>query len=384
MYITAVDNSNKRSKSEACFHHSAVICDPLSTPSASAVTTCLNTGASLTATGAVGAEQYAWYAAATGGEPLSVTATGAYTTPPVAANTSYYVSIRNGTCESARTAIPVTLSFSAQPVITTSFPVNGSQVTLCAGSSMILSAPSGFAGYTWSNGATTPSITVSASGTYSVTVTDATGCTSVPSENFEVIIQALPCLNRPPEIEATVTAVWIEGKVSIDLNPLISDPDDNLDIATLRVLTPQSQRGATTSLTNQLLTLDYSGVLFAGSDFVDLLVCDLFNVCTQQTLQVEVGGDIQVFNAVSPNGDAKNEILLIQYITTLPDAQQNRVTIYNRWGDVVWEGRNYDNTTVVFKGLNKNGNALPSGTYYYKIEFTSGRAMQTGYLALKK
>ncbi|MBX2946322.1 MAG: gliding motility-associated C-terminal domain-containing protein [Cyclobacteriaceae bacterium] len=385
VYITAVDNSNKRSKkAKHAFITPAVICDPLNTPSASAITTCLNTGANLTATGAVGAERYAWFSVPVGGEALAVTATGAFTTPAVTANTTYYVAIINGTCESVRTAIPVTLSFSAQPTISTSFPVNGSQVTLCAGSSISLSAPTGFTGYAWSNGATTPTITVSTSGTYTVTVTDNTGCTSVPSESFEVIIQAFPCLNRPPEIEASVTAVWIEGKVSIDLNPLVSDPDDNLDISTLRVLTSQSQRGASASLTNQLLTLDYSGVLFAGSDFVDLLVCDLFRVCTQQTLQVEVGGDIEVFNAISPNGDTKNEILFIQYITTLPDAQNNRVTIYNRWGDVVWEGKNYDNTTVVFKGLNKNGNELPSGTYFYKLEFTSGRPMKTGYLALKK
>jgi len=383
--ITAIDNLNKRSKQAVhAFATPAVICDPLSTPFASAVTTCLNTGASLTATGAVGAEQYAWYAVATGGEALSVTATGSLTTPPVAANITYYVSIRNGTCESARTAVPVSLSFATQPAITTSLLVNGNQVTLCAGSSIVLSAPGGFTGYAWSNGATTPSITVSTAGSYSVTVTDATGCTSVASENFAVIIQALPCFNRPPEIEATVSSVWIEGKVSIDLNPLISDPDDNLDISTLRVLTSQSQRGASASLTNQLLTLDYSGLLFAGSDFVDLLVCDLFNVCTQQTLQVEVGGDIEVFNALSPNGDTKNEIFFIQYITTLPDTQNNRVTIYNRWGDVVYEVENYDNDNRVFTGLNKNGNELPSDTYFYKIEFTSGRKMETGYLSLKR
>jgi len=385
VYVTAVDNSNKRSKkAKHSFITPDVLCDPLSSPVASSVTTCLNTGAALTATGASGAEQYAWYAVATGGEPLSVTATGSFTTPPVAANITYYVSILNGTCESARTAVPVSLSLAAQPAITTSLLVNGNQVTLCTGSNIVLSAPTGFTGYAWSNGATTPSITVSTTGSYSVTVTDATGCTSAASENFEVTIQALPCLNRPPEIEAAVSAVWIEGKVSIDLNPLISDPDDNLDITTLRVLMPQSQRGATASLTNQLLTLDYSGVLFAGSDFVDLLVCDLFNVCTQQTLQVEVGGDIEVFNAVSPNGDTKNEIFFIQYINTLPDAQNNRVTIYNRWGDVVFEITNYDNQARVFRGLNKNGYELSSGTYFYKIEFPSGRATKTGYLSLRR
>jgi gliding motility-associated-like protein len=60
------------------------------------------------------------------------------------------------------------------------------------------------------------------------------------------------------------------------------------------------------------------------------------------------------------------------------------VTIYNRWGDVVFEVSDYDNQDNVFKGLNKNGSGLPNGTYYYKVSFTSGRKPLSGYLALKR
>ena len=64
--------------------------------------------------------------------------------------------------------------------------------------------------------------------------------------------------------------------------------------------------------------------------------------------------------------------------------KNNRVTIYNRWGDVVWEGTNYNNSTVVFDGANNNGKELPSGTYFYKIDFSTGLESKTGFLSLKR
>jgi hypothetical protein len=53
-----------------------------------------------------------------------------------------------------------------------------SSVTLCSGSSQILSASAGVS-YLWSQGSTTPTITVNAAGNYSVTVTDANGCSAI-------------------------------------------------------------------------------------------------------------------------------------------------------------------------------------------------------------
>jgi hypothetical protein len=74
--------------------------------------------------------------------------------------------------------------------------VNPESVLICAGSSEAFTVnPSGGTSpytYLWSNGATTQSINVSAAGVYSVTITDANGCTSTRSATLAV--------NTPPII----------------------------------------------------------------------------------------------------------------------------------------------------------------------------------------
>ena len=81
----------------------------------------------------------------------------------------------------------------------------------------------------------------------------------------------------------------------------------------------------------------------------------------------ETGCEIKVYNAFSPNMDGKNDLWIIDGIGTYP----NTITIYNRWEDVVQEFVDYNNTTVVWDGKNKNGEPVPDGTYFYVIEVGS-------------
>ncbi len=90
---------------------------------------------------------------------------------------------------------------------------------------------------------------------------------------------------------------------------------------------------------------------------------------------------IEIYNAVSANGDDKNPYFKIENIEALEP--QNTVRIYNRWGSKVFEVENYVEANA-FRGLNQNGNELPSGTYFYKIIFTSTGKTQQGYLVLKR
>jgi gliding motility-associated-like protein len=88
---------------------------------------------------------------------------------------------------------------------------------------------------------------------------------------------------------------------------------------------------------------------------------------------------LTVYNAVSPNsGDNLNSYMRIE---GLPSAS-NKVTIFNRWGDKVFEITQYDNVLRRFEGKNDNNKDLPSGTYFYKVE-ASGKTY-TGYLSLKR
>jgi PKD repeat protein len=63
-------------------------------------------------------------------------------------------------------------------------------VPICEGKSAQLTAPSGAANYIWSNGANTASITTSLEDTYSVTMTDANGCSYTPPPSLVKVTPA--------------------------------------------------------------------------------------------------------------------------------------------------------------------------------------------------
>jgi gliding motility-associated-like protein len=70
--------------------------------------------------------------------------------------------------------------------------------------------------------------------------------------------------------------------------------------------------------------------------------------------------------AFSPNNDGVNDIWIIELIDQY---FENKVYIYNRWGDLVYFTDNYDNKEQVWNGDSYNTNQKVSpGTYFYLIE----------------
>lgn len=87
-----------------------------------------------------------------------------------------------------------------------------------------------------------------------------------------------------------------------------------------------------------------------------------------------------LFNGITPNGDGLNDTWIIE---SAYSSTNMTVSIYNRWGNQVWRGNNYNNTTVIFTGRNGKGEDLPSGTYFYTIEQDYREAV-TGWLELSR
>lgn len=191
------------------------------------------------------------------------------------------------------------------------------------------------------------------------------------------------CDNIPPVIEIVPIVTQIGGVVTLNLQSLISDADNNLDLSLLAIVSPPSHAISSFIDGNYNLVVDYTGVEFSGIDSVAIRVCDIYT-CVVERFGITVVSEINVYNAISPNNDGDNDTFLIEHIAALADTRENKVFIFNRWGDLVWKGVNYNNTDVVFKGLSNNGNELPSGTYFYKIEFNSKRKTESGYLVLKR
>lgn len=74
---------------------------------------------------------------------------------------------------------------------------------------------------------------------------------------------------------------------------------------------------------------------------------------------------VKVHPVVSPNGDGVNEFLMVEGIRDYPE---NRVTVFNRNGTVLWEAGGYDNNRMVFRGISTGQLLLPAGTYFYIVE----------------
>ena len=101
------------------------------------------------------------------------------------------------------------------------------------------------------------------------------------------------------------------------------------------------------------------------------------------------GCQIEIPQFISPNGDGKNDKLFIPGIEEFPESV---IKIYNRWGNLVYEKKAYDNswdgTTNVNAGVNRvigGGDMLPVGTYFYVFEPNDERYQSfTGYVYIKK
>jgi gliding motility-associated-like protein len=83
---------------------------------------------------------------------------------------------------------------------------------------------------------------------------------------------------------------------------------------------------------------------------------------------------LRAYNAISPNGDGRNDVFLIDGLQNYPD---HTVCIFNRWGNQVLNQKNYQNDwSGTWNGVN-----VPDGTYFYFVrDDKKGEMVLTGYL----
>lgn len=87
-------------------------------------------------------------------------------------------------------------------------------------------------------------------------------------------------------------------------------------------------------------------------------------------VNVDSGCQIVIPNVFSPNGDGDNDTFYIDGI----QGTNNKVRIFNRWGQVVFEANNYRNTW--------DGRNVPDGTYFYEVVVEGGEGPFTGHLTI--
>lgn len=94
----------------------------------------------------------------------------------------------------------------------------------------------------------------------------------------------------------------------------------------------------------------------------------------QKKKNIEIAADnlCMIPKGISPNGDGLNDFLSLEHFNV------DNLAIYNRYGEIVYEKKDYINE---WNGQSKNGKRLPTATYYYHITTKKGESF-TGWIYL--
>ncbi len=94
----------------------------------------------------------------------------------------------------------------------------------------------------------------------------------------------------------------------------------------------------------------------------------------EDNTNAEAEDGIEVFNALTPNGDGDHDVFVISNIEKFPE---NELKIFNRWGVLVYEAKGYGQDGEYFTGESKGRTTinaeklLPVGTYFYILLYTN-------------
>ncbi len=204
--------------------------------------------------------------------------------------------------------------------------------------------------------------------TFWLTVTDLlTGCKATDSVRINILSS-----NLPPVAVQDLGSTRMNIPVTVYILKNDYDPDGSITGVTL-------YRGPDNGLVvlNPDNTITYSpDAGFIGTDSLSYFICDngLPVLCDTATVYILVRGDsisdrLTIYNVITPNDDGDNDRWIIDGIDHFPD---NSVTIFNRWGDKIYDYDRYDNETVVWKGTDRQGHLVPDGTYYYILTIKDG------------
>jgi gliding motility-associated-like protein len=182
-----------------------------------------------------------------------------------------------------------------------------------------------------------------------------------------------------------------------DYFPMIASTFDSLNVCdeiddsfSLTSLIKDGKPPYSYSWSNGLGTNDtifqFVGNLIPNLNTYSLTVFDNCNNSMNVPFSVYDQCPIVIPNVITANNDNVNDYFLIK---NLEDYDQVKVCFFNRWGNIVYENENYDNS---FDGKNKNLKELPAGVYFYKVEVVSskfeystsvlGSNVVTGYLTI--
>ncbi len=291
--------------------------------------------------------------------------------------------------------------------------------------------------YDWSNGASTEDLSGVSAGTYTIVVTDDNGCkdsttvtlTDPPGVEVSGSVTNVSCFGQSDgAIDAaatggtgTLTYMWSTGSSNEDVTGLtgasytlvvtdgnnctvstdftVSEPD-SISVSYTASEFSHGHNVSVNGASDGEIDVSFSGgtgpyTYLWSNGSTDLNQEDLpagtyvltitdNNGCEKVvTIVLTEPVPVQPANAFSPNGDGMNDYFVIKNIEDFPG---NKLSVMNRWGDVVYKMEPYSNNWdgSANRGLKLYGKQLPEGSYFYILVLEKGTKPIRGSIVLKR
>lgn len=241
----------------------------------------------------------------------------------------------------------------------------------------------------------TPPANINGEAIWNLLVRDASGLAGTGSVKIIVI----PVNDPPVALHDTIDA---PGRVTTSYDVTANDLTiaapfrefydiyelDSIDNLRLDAIITQPLNG--TAIINDEGLIEYTPTYeYMGADSVVYRVCDSGrpSLCDTATLFLNVGpAPFKIYEGFSPNNDGNNDYWRIDGIEAAP-YNENTVRIFDRYNNLVFETKNYQNTEGNYwKGESNHGlvkGSLPEGTYFYYFRISTGQVF-SGFVVLKR
>ena len=305
------------------------------------------------------------------------------------------------------------------PLDVTNITITQPSIENCANGAVDITVTGGTAGYQYiwedANGstiATTEDINNLVGGSYYVTVIDANDCStqaevSLPGceLNLETTMTQITCSDECDGFISVAstngtqpfTYSWSTGETTATISDLcegtytITVTDDNniQKVSSFNIINPDPIQITVTTSPGRADAIVIGGTppyiyqwdqVITSNSFIDSLdggiihlleVTDANGCAATSEFRSDYASDcLTARDIISPNNDGKNDVFYINCI----DKQEVKVSIFNRWGQLVFQSEAYDNA---WAGTDKKGQALPQGGYFYILEYTDGGSRKT-------
>jgi len=183
--------------------------------------------------------------------------------------------------------------------------------------------------------------------------------------------------NYVGDVNATnvqVSEVLQSGYVFVSYSSTVGTYDNLTGVWTIGTIIPGSQ-ATLTIVATVALTGTYDNTVVITSDLVET------NIANNTATILLVPIDFFIPEGFSPNNDFINDVFVIRGILNFPN---NTFTVFNRWGERVFEENGYQNNWdgTSDSNFNLGGSELPVGTYFYVLDLGDGSDVFKGTIYL--